>query len=157
MNLYSFSFTNNNTTQTKVEVVATATHFNVVIKKTNISSTKKNGAAGSIVTINLYKDQMDGYNKFSFQQNEPVFIIKTNLPSSIYDIVSLAHNVSFWLQKFFKLANFFSNGFFLFLLNSIIQNMFKLFFLFLLARILEKTIGTRNWRNVWVSGPETDP
>ena len=50
MNLYSFSFTNNNTTQTKVEVVATATHFNVVIKKTNISSTKKKGAAGSIVT-----------------------------------------------------------------------------------------------------------
>jgi hypothetical protein len=37
--------------------------------------------------------------------------------------------------------------------------MLKLFFLFLLARILERTIGTKNWpiMSVSVAGNDTDP
>ena len=94
-----------------------------------------------------YKKQL--YNQFLLFET-----VSTRSRSTSNDIVSLAHNVSFWIQKIKKWAKICLNGFFLFLLNSyIIQSMFKLFFLFVLARILEKTIGIRNWKNLSVSGP----
>jgi hypothetical protein len=60
----------------------------------------------------------------------------------------LTHYVSFWMQKTW--ANFFSNWFFLFLLNTYTIACSNCFFFFYYP---EKNIGTRNWRNVSVSGP----
>jgi hypothetical protein len=60
------------------------------------------------------------------------------------------HYVSFWIQKTLHWANFCSNRFFLFLLNSsIIQSMFKLFFSFSIAQNSWKQYWARNCVSFW--------
>ena len=82
------------------------------------------------------------------------------------DIVSLAHNVSFWaqkltyfvnlwIQKTVKLANFCSNGFFLFLLNSnIIQSMFKLFVSFSIDQKFQNKYWDQKMTNCVIFWPQ---